>query len=137
MGTKGHEDLGTWGRGNVGTWERGNVRTRGRGDVGTWGRGDAGTRDRGRGAVKIGDARSGTRGGEKQKEPFSASNVYKIQFPENQWSLALRPPPRPHVPPYKRPHVPFLESRVPNTRPGLDFPRPRPTFSESRVKGIM
>ena len=86
-GTRGREawDVGTrvWeSRWDVGTW--------GRGDAGEWGRGDAGTRNRGRGVFKIGDARSETRGGEKQKEPFFASNEYKIQFPENQRSLALR-----------------------------------------------
>ena len=47
------------------------MRGLGRGDVCMGGRGDA-----------------GMRGGEKQKdqkEPFSASNEYKIQFPENQY----------------------------------------------------
>ena len=51
----------TWGRVYGGTWIHGDAKTRGRG------------------VVKIGEAISGTRGGEKQKEPFSSSNEYKIQ----------------------------------------------------------
>ena len=47
--------------------------------VGAWGYGNAGT-----------PARSAMWGGEKQKEPFSTSNEYKIQFPEYPRSLALR-----------------------------------------------
>ena len=38
--------------------------------------------------LRRGDVRLGTRGGEKQKEPFSASNEYTIQFPGNPRALA-------------------------------------------------
>ena len=56
-----------------------------------WGGGDSGYARSGmRRRQDWGHARSGTRGGEKQKEPFSASNEDKIQFAENQRSLALR-----------------------------------------------
>ena len=74
MGTRVRRDARTWGRGDVGTWGRGDAGTWGRGDAGTWGRGDAWTWGRWDEASSR-DARSGTRGGDKQEEPFSASAV--------------------------------------------------------------
>ena len=69
---------GTRGRGEVGTREGGDV---GR-DVGTRGLGESGTQGlKESGTWGLSDAassRSGTRGGEKEKEPFSASNESKV-----------------------------------------------------------
>ena len=65
----GRGDACIGGRRDVGMRGRGDVRTRGHGDARTWRRGDTGTL--GCGVVKIGDARSGTWGGDKQEEPFS------------------------------------------------------------------
>ena len=89
VGTGVWGEVGTWGRGEVGTWGLA-IGDFGTWDVGTRRRGDAGTRDRGGRVVKIGDARLGAQGGEKQKELFSALNEYKIQFAVNPRWLVLR-----------------------------------------------
>ena len=60
MGT---QDVGTSGCGHMGV--------QGHGDSGSWASGDSGTQDWGCSIVKVGDLRSGTRGGEKQKEPLN------------------------------------------------------------------